>query len=60
MKYYDSYGVKNVSAMNESSLSINITNLRVGTGYQISVVAYTSAGLGAPGSIFVSTLPDGE
>ena len=43
-----------------SSSSINITDLRVGTKYQISVVAFTSAGPGASANISVSTLPDGK
>lgn len=49
----------NVSVVNESTLSINITDLRAGKEYRITVVAYTSAGPGTPASLVASTLPDG-
>ena len=60
MKMFNSSDIMNVSVANESSSSVNITNLRVGTNYQIFVLAHTSAGPGAPANISVSTLPDGN
>ena len=60
MRMFTSNDTTNVSVANESSSSVNITNLRVGTNYQIFVMAYTSAGPGAPANISVSTLPDGN
>ena len=60
METFTSSDTTNISVANETSSSvINITNLRLGTSYQISVVAYTSAGPGASANISVSTLPDG-
>ena len=58
---FTSDNAQNVSAANQSSVSfsINITDLRVGAEYLISVVAYTSAGPGASTSISVPTLPGG-
>ena len=60
MKIFTSNDTMNVSVANESSSSLHITNLRLGTNYQIFVVAHTSAGPGAPAGISVSTLPDGN
>ena len=60
MKMFTSSDTMNVSGANESSSSLNITNLRLGTKYQIFVMAHTSAGPGAPANISVSTLPDGN
>ena len=56
---FTSNDAKNISVVNESSSSINITDLRVGTEYLISVVAFTSVGPGASANISVSTLPNG-
>jgi len=62
VKPFTSNNATNISAINGSSLnfSINITDLRVGTEYVISVVGHTTAGPGEPASINVSTLPDGK
>ena len=59
METFTSSDTKNVSVANEISSSVNIINLRLGASYQISVVAYTSAGPGASANVSVSTLPDG-
>ena len=61
VKPFTSNDAKNISAINESSLnfSINITDLRVGTAYVVSVVGHTIAGPGVSAFITVSTLPDG-
>jgi len=42
------------------SASIDFTNLRFGTEYQFTIVAYTNGGVGPEASISVSTLPDGK
>lgn len=57
---FSSSDEQNVSVVNESSSSINITDLRLGTEYLIYVAAHTSAGVGAAFNISVSTLPDGK
>ena len=59
-RMFTSSDIMNVSVANESSSSVNITNLRVGTNYQIFVVAHTSAGPGLLANISVSTLSDGN
>ena len=60
MMTFTSNDTETVPVANDtSSSSANITDLRVGTEYLISVVAYTSAGPGVSASISVSTLPDG-
>ena len=41
------------------SVSFNLTDLRPGTGYQFTIVAYTNVGPGPKAMISVSTLPDG-
>jgi len=40
--------------------SMNFTDLRLGTEYQFTIVAYTSVGLGPEAVTSVSTLPDGN
>ena len=60
IKIFTSSDILSVSVANESSSSLNIINLRVGTNYQIFVAAHTSAGAGASANISVSTLPDGN
>ena len=55
MKTFTSNDTKTIPVVNdELSSSINITDLRVATEYQISVVAYTSAGPGVSANISVS------
>ena len=44
---------------NDVSSSLNLTNLRLGTEYQFTIVAYTKVGPGHEAVISVSTLPDG-
>ena len=41
------------------SSSLNLTNLRLGTEYQFTIVAYTKVGPGPEAVISVSTLPHG-
>ena len=42
------------------SVSFNLTDLRLGTEYQFTIVAYTNVGPGPEAMISVSTLPDGN
>ena len=42
------------------SATINITDLRLGTKYQFTVVAYTNVGPGSEAMITVSTSPAGK
>jgi len=42
------------------SVSLNLTDLRLGTEYEFTVVAYTNVGPGPEAVISVSTLPDGN
>jgi len=42
------------------SVSLSLTDLRVGTVYQFTVVAYTNVGPGPEAMISISTLPDGK
>ena len=42
------------------SASLNFTDLRLGTEYQFTIVAYTNVGPGPEAMISVSTLPDGN
>lgn len=60
MKMFTNSDTKTVPVVNDtSSSSVNITDLRLGTEYLISVVAFTSVGPGVSANIYVSTLPDG-
>ena len=45
---------------NNISASLNFTDLRLGTEYQFTIVAYTNLGPGPEAIISVSTLPDGK
>ena len=42
------------------SAALNVTDLRLGTEYQFTIVAYTNVGQGPEESILVSTQPDGK
>ena len=59
----DTFTISNVTTVvannNNISSSLNYTDLRPGTQYHFTIVAYTSVGPGPEEMISVSTLPDG-
>jgi len=60
----DTFTANNLSTVEVEDVNVSVsllfTNLRLGTEYQFTIVAYTDVGPGTEAMIIVSTLPDGN
>ena len=57
----ETFTTNDSTSVNDSvPATLNITDLRIGTQYQFTIVAYTNVGPGSEAMISESTLPDGN